>query len=82
MVEAELSKEEPFAGKSKEEIQAACSAIQEFCISERPPKSWAGNAKKKEYLHTVPEKPLFPMHHYENLPIPKKRVAVSCFQVL
>ena len=78
MVEQELEQDEPFSGKSAEEIQAICASIQEFCISEKPPKSWTGsNSKKKEHLRTLaPEKAPFPMHHYECLDIPPKRVAV------
>lgn len=75
-VELELEKSQPFAEEtSTSDIQNLCSLIQEFCVINRPPRTWAGSAQKREIINSLPEKEkIFPKHHYEALNPPPKRI--------
>ena len=84
--ETEMAKENPFSDpKSLQEMRSLCSSLQQFCVTERPPRSWSGYIGEGDVLQTV-EKPPFPLHHYESLKVPPKRIQVRMnshpFQIL
>lgn len=81
MVESELDDETGTFSESKvKEIQSLCNSIQEFCVLERPPKSWKGSKTEKDDRLTTVKQEIripFPKYHYDKMEIPPKRITVT-----